>query len=158
MVLGINGNQRLSELEEFLDEQQTAFTQKVYGKTGYPIGYEMREITEEESGQWELSSNAGMYDLLNLPYQEGILIIERPTMNHDNCSYRGHKVTYHGGQEITDTEIEKAKQYLAELHQREKQKSKEYFLESIESRAERRAKGGCHAGKPIDPRLSSLFD
>ena len=94
-MLHIKDGLRLEELERIIDKEETEFLRKV-GGLGYPTGHELRRISEENKGEWELSENR-TYDILNIPFRgAGVLIIERPIADITNQTYRGHKVAYFG--------------------------------------------------------------
>ena len=124
MVKYVDSGYRLPGVEHFLDKQQTEFVQAVYEKTGYPVGHELREIVESLGGEWNCFMIPQAYDTLNIPYEGGTLIIERPYIN-DNLK-NGHRVSF-DGDFYPDLEKD-VNAYLTKLHQQERVKSKEFFL------------------------------
>lgn len=123
-----DAGKRLPEIETFLDEQAIKFIREVYEKTGLPNGHEFRKIVEDLGGEWECEERpTEQYDTLNIPHKDGILIIERPWIDSKNKSIEGHhRVSYCG--EITSDLEESLKTYLAELHKKEREKSRQFFL------------------------------
>lgn len=126
----INTGKRLKKIEKFLDKKETEFVKKVYDKTGYPVGHELREIVEELGGEWSIERiKRNQYDTLNIPYLNGTLIIERPWMDLNKMSYYGHKVSFNG--EITKDLEKLIIIFLTNLVQKEREKSKEFFIEYL---------------------------
>jgi len=117
----------LLELAAFVDKQKTGFARAVYDRSGYPIGHEMRRIVERLCGEWGcLFRPRGQFDTVNIPFRNGILVIERPWLNHDDTSYTGHRVSFVG--ELTEDFVQVAKQFLTQIHEEERMRSKEWFL------------------------------
>jgi len=112
---------------EILDDMRTRFAQRVHPQTGFPLGDEMRSVVAELEGFWECQEvPSGQYDTLNIPFYNGTLIIERPWMNPEDYSYRGHRVSC---LKIIPPFRELAK-FIWELHEQERMKSKQLFLET----------------------------
>ena len=125
---GVMDRIQLDQVEAFLDHERTKFAKKVYPRTGYPLGHEMRAITKELNGGWvtRSSESTEVYDELMIPFQGGSLVIERPWMDPNDHSYKGHTVSFHG--EVPSGLMMLALKFCEELCRLERVKSKDLFL------------------------------
>ena len=128
MVRYVDTGNRFLNIEIFLDDQQTSFVRRVYDRTGYPVGHELREIVKQLGGEWDCLQTPQGYDTLNIPCEGGTLIIERPWIDLKDRSQRGHRVSFDG--KFTPGLEESIKAYLSGLHKQERAKSREWFLQT----------------------------
>jgi len=130
MVIAIDQDRRLPRIEEFLDQQGNRYGERIYLKTGYPIGHEFRKIAKDLGGDWDLNNEPDFYDVINLPFKNGTLVIARPWINPLYGTLRGsHKVCYDG--EVTPDLEDSIKEFLSELHQEERRLCSEWYLNSF---------------------------
>ena len=116
---------RLEKLEALFDKEETELIKKV-GDITYPTGHELRKIAEEIGGKWVFLGN-GNYDLINMPFLDGVFIIERPFANIENKTYNDHRIAFRGDS-LTGIE-EHLEKFSLELLQRERVYCKNDFLQ-----------------------------
>ncbi len=97
---------RLPQTEKLLDAVATEFAQKFQRITGHvPDGQALRSLVEKIGGKVEVNGPNGQYDTLNMPLYfppwlklitAGDIIVERPFINPNDYSVKGHRVSYDG--------------------------------------------------------------
>ena len=130
----INDGFRIEKVEEILDKEESDFLKK-FNNLAYPTGKELRNIAEQRKGEWESIGN-GIYDILNMPFLSGTLIIQRPFPNLKEKKYQGHQVSYKGDIFIGIEEYVEV--FILELLKREKYEAKKDFLEYEVESSDRR--------------------
>lgn len=117
----------IPDIGEMLDNMRTRLARRVYTQTGFPVGDEMRSVVAELEGFSECQEGPSeQCDTLNIPFYGGTLIIERPWMNLEDCSYQGHRVSC---LRVIPPFRELVK-FIEELLEQERMKSKQLFLET----------------------------
>ncbi len=112
-----------------LDELETKFFLQVYKKSNYPTGKELRKIAEDLGGYVDYECQTmERYDAINIQFSDGLLRIERPWVNLEECNHNGHKIIFYGEGNLADLETEICS-YLVDLHITERKMSKKDFLE-----------------------------
>ena len=114
----------MEKLEALFDKEETEFIKKVGGMT-YPTGHELRKFAEEIGGKWLYLGNE-KYDLINMPFLNGVFIIERPFPNAENKTCHGHRIAYLGN---STAQIEEPlEKFSLVILQKEREYCKEDFL------------------------------
>lgn len=100
----------------------------LYARTRSGLGHELRDAVECRGGSWSIRRPFGEYDTLNVPFQNGFVVIERPWLPDD----KPYRVSYFGNDQPATEEINtflrglldeahalgiprKSKQYVPEL-------------------------------------------
>ncbi len=130
-----NDGIRLPDVEIYLDIIETNFLKEfIDSGVSYPTGRELRIITKELGGEIDFENRDNTrYDTLNIPYKNGVLIIERPWVNLRDNNYNGHKIGFYGNASLENLENSIMK-YIKYLHTKEIKLAREDFLkQEVES-------------------------
>jgi len=128
MVIAIDPDRRLPRIEELLNDQSNGYGRRFYLRTGFPQGHELRKITTDLGGDWDLSKQPDFYDVLNLPFSGGTLVIARPWVKPLYGTLKeGHQVSYDG--KVTPDLEDSLIELLSEIHRRERELCSKWYLE-----------------------------
>ena len=117
----------LKVVSHFFDTQQTAYVRRVYEKTGYPVGHELRGLARVMGGDFDFMHRPNnQYDTLNMPFAEGTLVIERPWMDLQERTRNGHRISFVGRAPVSLHDDLAA--FLDDLHTLQRRISRSWFL------------------------------
>ena len=103
--------------DRVLDARRSNPLPVYYNVTVHHDGEPLREATESLGGSWQIAAKG--YDVHNIPYNDGVLIIERLGRNG-----QGHRVSFLGDSQPS---IDDLIEFLDNLCNLEKEKHKQFF-------------------------------